>query len=102
MQRTVQRSAQLRPQVLKAPVGSAAQHDAGGRVQRGKVAFERDVAGRHGDAGAHALKGAAAAVVPVRTRASMTSDSRQAPFLLLPVSSKTLCQAKLIWLGKVV
>lgn len=61
---TVEVFAEDGSEVLKAAVGSSLQDGVGGWVEHGKVAFERDVARCHVDAGAHALKRAAASVVP--------------------------------------
>ena len=63
LRRTVQRRAQGGPQVLKVPVRPPRRHYAAGCVQGGEVAFECDVTGSHGNARAHALECAAAAVV---------------------------------------
>lgn len=73
---TVEVCAQPRPDVLESAVRTAAEHDAGGRVQCRKVALECDVPRLHWDASPQALESPPAPVVPACKRLEVLRSYR--------------------------
>ena len=63
---TIQCCAERRPQIFKLPIGSPAEDNTSGGIQRCKIALEGDVAWLHGDSRSQTFKSSSASVMAAR------------------------------------